>query len=446
MILSFQLQFAFSYSDLSLGLLSVAGANAATNSGENSPHRLPWLAGSRKCSHFLASWAKWAMKKGPLLGEGICRGWKTTQLQHMGTISGAIIRIPTQQPIFDRKYPRVFSRLMFPPWKINITNKRWMWWKGKTHQILGSPFSAGGCKCSISSKNMGKWHIHLRKLTCPLKRGHFKREGSSSNHFQRWFLIVLNMCWIRSEKFVQLKSPPETNSKNYGRLAWTSGIMTLPETNSSNLKKWMVEVGVSVSFWDGPFSELFLLVLGRAYDTKPIQCTLFLSCWNLPKTDWIIWWLLICSSFLWKMVMPDSWLLITIRIIQKTSQFFGVNEETSPKNHPAKNLLFSELGQVPSLKLTARTWNGMILQEPLPKHTSRAWRRRCTTPRCRSRCGSRGCSRSCRMHRVVGQEQVHILGQRGKKKCFNAQYSTGRLRSRDHWNDHFPRDDCPKIA
>ena len=41
MILSFQLQFAFSYSDLSLGLLSVAGANAATNSGENSPHRLP---------------------------------------------------------------------------------------------------------------------------------------------------------------------------------------------------------------------------------------------------------------------------------------------------------------------------------------------------------------------------------------------------------------------
>ena len=53
--------------------------------------------------------------------------------------------------------------------------------------------------------------------------------------------------------------------------------------------------------------------------------------------------------------MPDSWLLITILIIQKTSQFFGVNEETSPKNHPAKNLLFSQLGHVPSLKLTART-------------------------------------------------------------------------------------------
>ena len=173
---------------------------------------------------------------------------------------------------------------------------------------------------------------------------------------------------------------------------------------------------------------------------------MFLSCWNLPKTDWIIWWLLICSSFLWKMVMPDSWLLITILIIQKTSQFFGVNEETFPKNHPAKNLLFSQLGQVPSLKLTARTWNGMILQEPLPKHTSRPWRRRCTTPRCRSRCGSRGCSRSCRMHRVVGQEQIHILGQAGKKKSvFNAQYSTGRLRSRDHWNDHFPRDDCPRM-
>ena len=85
---------------------------------------------------------------------------------------------------------------------------------------------------------------------------------------------------------------------------------------------------------------------------------MFLSCWNLPKTDWIVWWLLICSSFLWKMVMPDSWLLITILIIQKTSQFFGVNEETSPKNHPAKNLLFSQLGHVPSLKLTARTWNG----------------------------------------------------------------------------------------
>ena len=31
---------------------------------------------------------------------------------------------------------------------------------------------------------VGKFHLHHnQKLTCPLKRGHFKRKGSSSNHY-----------------------------------------------------------------------------------------------------------------------------------------------------------------------------------------------------------------------------------------------------------------------
>ena len=52
---------------------------------------------------------------------------------------------------------------------------------------------------------------------------------------------------------------------------------------------------------------------------------------------------------------------------------------------------------------------------PTPRntHTSGPWCRCCTTPRCwswwrSSRCSWRW-SRSCRMHRVVGQEQIHIL-------------------------------------
>ena len=163
---------------------------------------------------------------------------------------------------------------------------------------------------------------------------------------------------------------------------------------------------------------------------------MFLSCWNLPKTDWIVWWLLICSSFLWKMVMPDSWLLITILIIQKTSQFFGVNEETSPKNHPAKNLLFSQLGHVPSLKLTARTWNGDDpSRTPCPSTPHVRGVAAALPPGVEAGAGPGGAAGAAECTGLLGKSKSTSWA----KEVFNAQYSTGRLRSRDNWNDHFPR-------